>query len=112
MADCNWVNRQFCWDERLGIPVPALESDWEDLSLRQQQDVLARWELVRGDIPEQIVRLEARIKRMQEQMSLEDDFAACCRLNADIAELASRINDLNIWFRVRQDLDTENKRHA
>lgn len=112
MADCNWVYRQFRQDERLGIPVPALESDWEDLSLEQQQAVLARWEIVRGEIPERIVRLEARIRRMQDQMSQEDDFAACCRLNADIAEMASRINDLNIWFRVRQDLDTDYKRHA
>lgn len=112
MTDSDWVNRQFRRDERLGICVPDLETYWEDLTLEQQEAVLARWELERGEIPERIVELERHIRQLQERMGQEEDFAACCRINDDISEMASRINDLNIWFRVRQDLDAETKRHA
>jgi hypothetical protein len=112
MKENNWVDRQFRRDERLGISVPALETFWEDLTLQQQEAILARWEMERGEIPERIIEFEKQIRQLQELMAQEEDFAACCRINDDISEMASRINDLNIWFRVRQDLDAENKRHA
>ena len=112
MTDKSWVDRQFRRDERLGISVPNLETYWEDLTAEEQEAVLERWELERGEIPERIVELERQIRRLQERMGQEEDFAAVCRINDDIAELASRINDLNIWFRVRQELDVPSKGHA
>ncbi|WP_276352746.1 hypothetical protein [Cohnella caldifontis] len=112
MGDKEWLERQFVPDERLGIPLPAFEADWDTLSRTRQEALLERWETVRGTIPERIIRLEEQIKVKQERLFAEDDFAASCRLNSDIAELASRINDLHIWFRVQQDLDTETKRHS
>ena len=112
MGEDRWLDRQFVWNERLGISLPALEQDWDALSRRQQTAVLERWENARGTIPERIRRLEEKIKVRQDALSLEEDFAASCRLNADIAELASRINDLHIWFRTQQDLDEETKRHG
>jgi len=112
MTDKSWVDRQFRRDERLGISVPNLEKYWEDLTAEEQEAVLERWELERGEIPERIVELEGQIRQLQERMGQEEDFAAVCRINDDIAELASRINDLNIWFRIRQELDAPSKGHA
>lgn len=107
-----WLERQFVYSERLGIQVPRLATDWDELSLQMQAAVLEQWELIRGAIPERVIRLEAQIRVKQDQLFEEDDFAASCRLNADIADLASRINDLHIWFRTQQDLDMETKRHG
>lgn len=112
MGEKQWLERQFAWNERLGISVPALGQDWETMTPRQQMIVLERWELVRGRIPDRIMRLEEKIRIRQDALSLEEDFASSCRLNGDIAELASRINDLHIWFRTQQDLEDETKRHA
>lgn len=112
MEEENRLNQHFAWNDRLGIHVPSLKQDWEQLSRSEQEAVLARWELVRGSIPERIKQLETVINRKQEKLSKEDDFAKSCRLNGEIAELASCINDLQIWFRVQQDLDEAVKRHG
>ncbi|TJY41597.1 hypothetical protein E5161_13370 [Cohnella pontilimi] len=104
--------RQFAWNERLGISVPSLTQDWEEMSRGEQSSVLEVWETIRGKIPDHVKRFEEQIKRMQDALFEEDDFAASCRLNGDIADLASRINDLHIWFRTQQDLDEEGKRHG
>ncbi|OQP01541.1 hypothetical protein B1689_04345, partial [Geobacillus sp. 44C] len=37
-----------------------------------------------------------------DQLSDENDFERSCRLNSEIAELASIINDLWIWYRMNQ----------
>jgi len=95
---------EFRFDPRLGIHLPHLEGDWDDLGAERQAAVIAEWEQIRGRIPERIKELERRIEEKQERMNDEDDFAACCRLNWEIAELASAINDLNIWFRIRPEI--------
>jgi hypothetical protein len=107
-----WLECQFVYSERLGIPVPRLAAEWDELSLDMQAAVLERWELIRGVIPDRVIRLEAQIRVKQDQLFEEDDFVASCRLNGDIADLASRINDLHIWFRTQQDLDIDTKRHG
>jgi len=112
MGKDQWLKRQFAWSERLGISLPALGQDWEALSRSQQEAVLARWEDERGRIPDRIKRLEEQINVRQDALYQEEDFIASCRLNDDIAELASRINDLQIWFRTQQDLEEETKRHG
>lgn len=94
----------FRFDERLGISLPALDRDWESYEPGVRESVVACWEQIRGAIPERIRELEQQINEKQAQMDTEPDFAACCRINSDIAELASRINDLHIWFRIRQDV--------
>lgn len=112
MGESEWLDRQFEWSERLGIAVPALRQDWESLSLERQEAVLQRWEIIRGTIPDHVKRFEESIKVKQDDLSLEENFDVSCRLNGDIAELASRINDLNIWFRTQQDLEADGKRHG
>jgi hypothetical protein len=112
MGDIEWLDRQFEWNDRLGMTVPSLTQDWQTMSLAEQTAVLEVWENVRGSIPDRVKRFEEKIIIKQEDLSVEEDFGASCRLNGDIAELASRINDLHIWFRTQQDLEDETKRHG
>lgn len=107
-----WLESQFEYSERHGICIPCLDSPWEELNLEHQAALLAKWEMIRGGIPEHIIRLEAMIRVKQQELFDEDDFAQSCRINSDIADLASRINDLHIWFRTQQDLDEETKKHV
>ncbi|TFE30887.1 hypothetical protein E2980_02905 [Cohnella luojiensis] len=106
------MDSQFEYSERHGIAIPCLDSDWNELSLVHRTAILAKWEMIRGSIPDQIMRFEAKIRIRQQQLFEEDDFAESCRINGDIADLASRINDLNIWFRTQQDLEDNSKMHV
>jgi hypothetical protein len=108
----DWLAGQFQFSERHGIELPCLSEEWSELNLEHQTAILAKWEMIRGNIPEHILRFESLIRAKQQQLFEEDDFALSCRINGDIADLASRINDLNIWFRIQQDLDKEGKRHS
>jgi hypothetical protein len=107
-----WLNSQFAFNERLGIRVPRFTEEWDSLSLSRQTAILTQWEQIRGNIPDHVKRHEEQIKIRQMMLYEEEDFAESCRLNSDIAELASRINDLHIWFRTQQDLNSEGKRHG
>lgn len=94
----------FIMDERLGIPLPYMEKDFEEYSEQEQAKILLRWEEIRGMIPDRIKRLETMIIARQDQLNAEDNFAVSCRLNSEIADLASTINELHLWFRVHQDM--------
>jgi hypothetical protein len=107
-----WLDNQFQFSERHGISIPSLAEDWDKLSIAKQTAVLERWEMIRGNIPDYIMRLENTIRIRQQQLFEEDDFEQSCLINGDIADLASRINDLNIWFRTQQDLDGDSKMHS
>ena len=102
----------FSYDDRLGIFLPNLKLDWEDYSHKEQQTILTEWEYIRGEIPDQIKRLEYTINHKQEQLNHESDFAKSCKLNSEIAELASIINDLWIWFRSNQHISVDMKIHG
>jgi len=104
-VDDGWLDRQFSYSERLEIELPSVEDEWEELAAELRSAVLARWETARGRIPDRILSLEAKIRTKQQQLFEEEDFARSCLINGDIADLASRINDLNIWFRASQELD-------
>ena len=78
---------------------------WEQYSEEEQAEILFRWEEIRGAIPDRIKALEMEINEKQERLGNEDDFIASCRLNAEIAELASVINDLHLWFRANQEME-------
>ncbi|CAH8715912.1 hypothetical protein M5W83_04110 [Paenibacillus thiaminolyticus] len=98
------MNRyRFERDERLGIELPVLVVPWDSLSFTEQAEVIARWEDIRSCIPERVKQLEGRIVALQHELNEEERFEASCRLNWNIAELASIINDLHLWFRVQQD---------
>jgi len=100
----------FAWNERLHISLPVLQYDWNCYSMSQQADIIAQWESIRGAIPQQIFAFESIINRKQEQLFEEDDFERSCELNYEIADYASRINDLHLWYRLNQELDS--RRHS
>lgn len=56
------------------------------------------------------MEFERIINHKQNELYEEDDFEESCRINAEIAEYASRINDLHIWYRTNQELDS--RRHS
>jgi hypothetical protein len=101
------MNSYFQYDERLGIEIPVLELEWEMYDAAVRINLLLQWEQIRGVIPDRIMKLEAQIIEKQNKLDKEDDFRTSCRLNSDIADLASIINDLHLWFRTNQDLESK-----
>ncbi|WP_177344639.1 hypothetical protein [Evansella clarkii] len=95
---------KFTFDSRLGIVTPQLQTDWEELDPVLQEKTLAKWENVRGDIPERIKSLEQQINKLQKDLYEEENFERSCQLNSQIAELASVINDLWIWYRTGEEV--------
>ncbi len=93
----------FIFNHRLGIPVPDVERDWAMFSKQEQEEILIKWETIRGRIPDRIIILENEINRKQNQLNQEENFKLSCQLNSDISELASKINDLHLWYRVNQE---------
>ncbi|ALS28979.1 hypothetical protein ABEV74_06580 [Paenibacillus cisolokensis] len=98
-------NYRFVWDERLGIPLPRLEAEWEAYDEDERKAIVEQWETIRGTIPERVLHLERIIVAKQSQLEEEEDFERSCRLNGEIAELASRIHDLHIWYRIDQEVE-------
>jgi hypothetical protein len=101
----------FAYDERLGINLPNLEQDWDDYTDQQQNDIIYQWEQIRGSIPTRITAIEQVINMQQARLNIEEDFVMSCKLNSEIAELASIINDLQIWYRTGQDVSA-NRQHG
>ncbi|WLR50215.1 hypothetical protein LC040_13140 [Bacillus tianshenii] len=94
----------FIYDERLGIELPMLEEEWSAYTEQTQQTILSHWEKVRGKIPDRIADIEVIINRKQAALNIEEDFDTSCRLNSEISDLASVINDLWIWYRTNEDV--------
>ncbi|PZE20973.1 hypothetical protein [Paenibacillus xerothermodurans] len=101
----------FVMDERLGIPLPHLEKDWDEYSEQERARILLRWEEIRGTIPDHVKRLERVIIQKQHWLALEENFKISCQLNTEIAELAATINELHLWFRVNQDINASATHH-
>lgn len=101
---------EFIYDERLGIHVPNLYHDWEQYNDDIQSQILLNWENIRGNIPDRIFDLETLINIKQENLNNEENFQRSCELNSEIAELASIINDLWLWYRSSESI-TVGKAH-
>lgn len=98
------MEEYFSHDNRLGIPIPSLQKDWKQYNVKTQQSILLFWENIRGNIPDRISLLEKEITHKLAELSDEHDFMRSCRLNNEIAELASIINDLWIWYRTHEEI--------
>lgn len=96
----------FMYDERLGIHVPSLDRPFEDYGVEERLAMIESWENIRGRIPTKVMALERLIERKLSEMGNENDFEKSCQINGEIAELASQIHDLQIWYRVSQDEPT------
>nr|WP_221301854.1 hypothetical protein [Texcoconibacillus texcoconensis] len=79
--------------------MPYLDQPWETLSVKNQTEILTQWELIRGTIPEKIADIEMSIEDKQMELNQEEEFERSCALNDEVAEYASVINDLWIWYR-------------
>lgn len=98
---------EFVLDERLGILLPQLSLDWEQYSETERAQILYEWEQIRGRIPTRIFELERIINEKQAQLNVEPRFDISCRLNWEIADLASCINDLHLWYRANQHAEAK-----
>jgi hypothetical protein len=98
------LRKEFVFNERLGIPIPELLLEWESYPLSVREQMIDEWEQIRGRIPERIMEIEKIINHKQKQLNIEEDFPRACQLNSEIAECASTINDLHLWYRANQDL--------
>ncbi|MBT2681622.1 hypothetical protein J7E38_21925 [Bacillus sp. ISL-35] len=105
------MDQYFLFNSRLGIPLPEFNKKWEEYDLDTQHAILLHWEKIRGSIPDRIAELEKTINHKQAQLSNESNFVTSCELNSEIAELASVINDLWLWYRTHQDI-TSAKMHG
>lgn len=101
----------FHHDKRLGISVPFLKQEWLDYPIEERQEIMHKWEIIRGKIPDRIQELEVHINEKQAALNNEEDFDRSCQLNTDISELASVINDLWLWFRIIPDVYANEKMH-
>lgn len=96
----------FVTDQRLGIPLPKLDLEWNQYDKKIQQEILLEWEKIRGRIPDRIKEIEEQINRKQAQLNDEANFERSCQLNSEIAEHASTINDLWLWYRMNQHISS------
>jgi len=101
------MDQFFLYNSRLGIPLPAINESWEEYDIDTQHAILLHWEKIRGSIPDRIAELEKSINLKQAQLSDESNFIRSCELNSEIAELASIINDLWLWYRTHQDISSD-----
>lgn len=97
----------FEYNERLGIEVPILYTKWEQYSQEEQFHIIYRWEKVRSQIPDRIKELEKMIQQRELKLQVEDDFSSFCQLSREISDLASRVIDLNLWFRTQEEATME-----
>ncbi|WP_042459694.1 hypothetical protein [Neobacillus dielmonensis] len=105
------MKENFVFDQRLGIYIPDLIKVWDDYTKEDQEEILYQWEKVRGSIPDRIIDLEREINHKQAALSNEGNFERSCQLNSEIADLASIINDLWLWYRADQSLSTSKTHH-
>ncbi|MCM3587878.1 hypothetical protein M3182_19320 [Mesobacillus maritimus] len=98
------MKNYFKYNQRLGISLPSFDRDWDTYSHETQYEILLYWEKIRGAIPDRIADLEALINSKQAELNNEADFNRSCQLNSEIAELASIINDLWLWYRTHQEI--------
>ncbi len=101
------VDYKFTYDGRLGIKLPFFEKDWDEYTFSTQTEILLQWEKIRGSIPDRIADLEVLINKKQAALNNEENFQKSCELNSEIAELASIINDLWIWYRTNQNVSVK-----
>lgn len=98
------MHNNFIWDEKLGISVPKLYKSWETYDKTEQSAILLHWEKIRGTIPDRIAEIETQINKLQDRLSIEENFEVSCELNERIASLASIINELWLWYRLNQQV--------
>jgi hypothetical protein len=101
------MHNNFVWDEKLGISVPNLHKSWEAYERAEQAAILLQWEKIRGAIPDRIREIETQINKLQDRLSIEENFELSCEFNEKIANQASIINELWLWYRLNQQVTSK-----
>lgn len=95
---------EFKFNERMGIQIPLVYVDWEELPLSDREDIITRWESIRGQIPDRILELDRLVEALQLKVNQEENWEEVCKLFHQISTIASTINELNIWYRKQQEV--------
>ena len=97
----------FRFDDRLRIDVPNLQREWSEYSRAERMRILELWEPMRGRIPGVVAEFETEINERHQLLQEVEDWDKSVALMDEIADYASRINDLNILFRTQPDADED-----
>ncbi|WP_335872217.1 hypothetical protein [Bacillus sp. 2205SS5-2] len=95
------ISKLFPYHHQLEINLPNEEIMLSNFTLAEQQGILEFWEKCRGRIPDKMNEFEVDINQKQEELNNEMDFEKSCLLNEEIASLASKVNDLWLWYRTQ-----------
>ncbi|QPC47225.1 hypothetical protein [Mangrovibacillus cuniculi] len=95
------MEKYFVYDQRLDLHVPLKTIPWEKLSNDETKAIEVFWETERGKIPTKIKSLDQKMERIQEYLSKEESFKKACEWNDALSNLASIVNDLWLWYRIR-----------
>lgn len=95
---------RFQYNDRLKIELPTFYVEWEELSTKEQYEVIRRWEQTRAQIPDLIKEFERMVQERELQLQIEDDNPTFIQLSKEITDYASRIIDLNLWFRTDEEV--------
>ncbi len=101
------ISSHFSYNTRLKINLPCLSKEWGMYPSHEKEAILLEWERIRGAIPDRIGEIDEEIEELQSRLGQEEDFAESCRLNSEISEKASQINDLWIWYRKSPEMNEE-----
>lgn len=94
---------RFLHNERLGIRIPQFDLDWDEYNQQEQISIIREWEKERARIPDRIKDIELKIEEMQDLM-FEIEFEEYIKIHEQIVDMASAINDLNIWYRTEGEI--------
>lgn len=100
------MNIDFIYDSRLGLSIPRINEHWDELEQDTQERIVSKWESIRGTIPDRVKTIEKEINLVHKALTEEENFERSCELNLEMAELASIINDLWIWFRMNPSISS------
>ncbi|PLT27837.1 hypothetical protein [Peribacillus deserti] len=93
------MRNNFMYDSRLGISIPDPPYGEDTYTGEEWEDFVLQWEGIKGTIPDRIKEIETIIHTKQNQLSQESNFELSCHINSEIADFASIINDLWLWYR-------------
>ncbi|UOF90595.1 hypothetical protein LSG31_22530 [Fodinisporobacter ferrooxydans] len=89
----------FQYSQRLLIPLPELDQEWEMYTRSEQMTIIAEWERIRAQIPVRIREFEREFMDTFESLHHANDAQSIAELSEKMAELSSIINELNVWYR-------------
>lgn len=88
----------FEYDERLGVYLPHLEVEYDQMSEEQQYEFELKCQEICSKIPERIRELEQEYMIIYEALKEAEDEDEFLRYNDKMNELSKAISDLNLLY--------------